>query len=61
MTRLEGIVFMIMFFVLAIITGNMADNSSGWLDWIACVVLSLSCTAYCLYYMLRLFKVRLSL
>ena len=61
MTRLEGIVFMVVFFVLALITGNMADNSVGWLDWIACAVLSLACTAYCVFYMLRVFKVRLSL
>jgi hypothetical protein len=52
---------MVVFFVLALITGNMADNSVGWLDWIACAVLSLACTAYCVFYMLRVFKVRLSL
>jgi hypothetical protein len=58
MTRLEGIVFMIMFFVLALITGNMADNSSGWLDWGACAVLSLACTAYCVFYMFRVFGIK---
>lgn len=61
MTRLEGIVFMIVFFVLALITGNMADNAVGWLDWAACVAMAMGCTAYCLYYMMRVFRIKPSL
>jgi hypothetical protein len=58
MTRLEGIVFVVMFFVLALLTATMADNSVGWVDWIACAILSVSCTGYCIYYMLRVFGIK---